>query len=373
LFVRAIGETTDVVEKEMYSFTHHDEGLTLRPEGTAGAVRAYVEHGVQNHEPVSRWYYMGPMFRGERPARGRYRQFYQAGAEVFGDAGPGVDAELIDTLCRMLESLGISDLTVHVNSIGSEGTRVRYQDAVRAGLMPRKEQLSADSQRRLDTNPLRILDSKDPKDREAVLGLPPITDFLTDADRAHFEGCQAFLRALGTPFVVDPLLVRGLDYYTRTLFEIKGAKDKLGAGDTLLGGGRYDGMVKDLGGADVPAIGFAAGMERLLIASDLSAAAPPVDAFVVGMGQRALIEAAVLVRDLRAQGFVCEADTRGASLKSQMRRASASGARVALVIGDQEIDQGVVQFKDLAAHAQRPVPRADIQKELAAARAGAAS
>ena len=238
LFVRAIGETTDVVEKEMYSFTHHDEGLTLRPEGTAGAVRAYVEHGVQNHEPVSRWYYMGPMFRGERPARGRYRQFYQAGAEVFGDAGPGVDAELIDTLCRMLESLGISDLTVHVNSIGSEGTRVRYQDAVRAGLMPRKEQLSADSQRRLDTNPLRILDSKDPKDREAVLGLPPITDFLTDADRAHFEGCQAFLRALGTPFVVDPLLVRGLDYYTRTLFEIKGAKDKLGAGDTLLGAKR---------------------------------------------------------------------------------------------------------------------------------------
>ena len=269
LFVRAIGEATDVVEKEMYSFSHHDEPLTLRPEGTAGAARAYVEHGVHNREPITRWFYCGPMFRAERPQRGRYRQFYQLGAEVFGDAGPACDAEIIDLLVTFFHGLGIGDAEVLVNSLGGADARARYKEALVAYLTPKKSALSDESQRRLGTNPLRILDSKDPRDQEAVADAPAITACLSDDDAKHFAGLQRHLNALGTPFRVEPRLVRGLDYYTRTLFEIKGAKAKLGAGDTLVGGGRYDDMVEELGGPKVPAIGFAAGLERLLIASEL--------------------------------------------------------------------------------------------------------
>jgi histidyl-tRNA synthetase len=209
LFVRAIGETTDVVEKEMYSFAKHDEELTLRPEGTAGAVRAYVEHGVNNQEPVSRWYYLGPMFRAERPQRGRYRQFFQAGAEIIGDPGPACDAELIDLLVGFLNDLRIPGISVHINTIGGAGTRQRYRDVVVEALTPKKSALSEDSQRRLSTNPLRILDSKDPRDIEAVTGaVPPITDVLAPEDAAHFDALKKHLDALGTPYHVDPKLVR---------------------------------------------------------------------------------------------------------------------------------------------------------------------
>ena len=365
LFVRTIGEQTDVVEKEMYSFVHHHDELTIRPEGTAGAARAYVEHEVHKNEPVSRWYYAGPMFRAERPQRGRYRQFHQVGAEIFGDPGPACDAELIDLLVGFLRELQIPDLRVLVNSIGGPSVRARYREALVAYLTPKRDALSADSQRRLTTNPLRILDSKNPQDIEACAGAPSLADSFDDDDRAHFSALQAHLTALGTPFSIEPKLVRGLDYYTRTLFEIKGATEKLGAGDTLVGGGRYDGMIQELGGPSVPAIGFAAGVERLLIAGEETKAEPVADAFIAPLGDKALTEALVLARDLRSRGIATLADTRGGSLKSQLRRANAVGARVALIVGDSEVEKSVVQLKDLEGHAQHEVPRADIVKILA--------
>lgn len=360
LFVRTIGEATDVVEKEMYSFTRHRDELTLRPEGTAGAARAYVEHKVHNSEPISRWYYIGAMFRAENVQRGRYRQFNQVGAECFGDPGPGCDAEMIDALVGFLKDIGIASPDVFINSIGSGDTRERYKTALRELLEPKKDSLSEDSQRRLTTNPLRILDSKDPRDQEAVAGAPTLLDFLTDEDRAHWDQLRRHLDALGTPYQIDTKLVRGLDYYGRTLFEIKGAYDKLGAGSTLLGGGRYDGMVAELGGPAVPAIGFAAGLERLLIASDIEVPASVVDVVVAPLGDVALDAALVLGRDLRRAGIRCEVDTRKTSIKAQLRRANALGARIALILGDREVSEGIVEMKDLAAQAQDKVARADI-------------
>jgi histidyl-tRNA synthetase len=267
---------------------------------------------------------------------------------------------MIDTLVGFLRDIGVRDVEVLVNSLGGPDTRVRYREALRAALEPKKAELSPDSQRRLSTNPLRILDSKDPRDAEAVVGCPPLSQFLSEEDRAHFAGLERCLKALGTPYRVDPKLVRGLDYYTRTLFEIKGAKDKLGAGDTLVGGGRYDGMIAELGGPAVPAIGFAAGIERLLIASDIASEGAVVDAYVAPIGEKALAEGLVLARDLRAAGVRTEVDGRGGSLKSQLRRANALGAKAALILGDREIADGVVELKDLGGHAQQKVARADV-------------
>jgi histidyl-tRNA synthetase len=357
LFVRAIGEATDVVEKEMYSFRHHDEELTLRPEGTAGAARAFIEHGVQAKEPISRWWYGGPMFRAERPQRGRYRQFTQLGGEIFGEPGPGCDAEMIDMLVGFLTDIRVPGVEVFVNSLGGPKTKARFIDALKQHLQPRIGLLSEDSRRRLETNPLRILDSKNPADQEQVKDAPTLHDFLDAEDRAHFDGLRRHLDALGTPYKVDAKLVRGLDYYTRTLFEIKGAYDKLGAGSTLVGGGRYDFLLADLGGPQVPAVGFAAGLERLLIASEVEVPAGVVDAFVSPLGEAAVGEALRLARDLRARGIRCEVDTRGTSLKSQLRRANALGSRMVLILGDSELAEGVVQVKDLEAHTQERMPR----------------
>jgi histidyl-tRNA synthetase len=365
LFVRTVGETTDIVEKEMYSFEHHGEPLTLRPEGTAGAARAYVEHKVQASEPVTKWWYTGPMFRAERPQRGRYRQFYQLGAELFGDAGPGCDAEMIDMLVRFLGELRIPDVQVLVNSLGAGASREAYRAALATYFDGKRDSLSDDSRRRLVTNPLRILDSKDPRDQEAVRGAPSLHEHLTDADRDHFRRLCAHLDDLGTPYTVDERLVRGLDYYTGTLFEIKGAPEKLGAGDTLVGGGRYDVMIRDLGGPDVPAIGFAAGLERLIIASDLQASASAVDAYVAPLNPAAVGVALALGRDLRREGIRSEVDARGTSLKSQLRRANALGARVVLIIGDEELAAGAAQVKDLDAHTQDTMPRAQAVRVVA--------
>jgi histidyl-tRNA synthetase len=356
LFVRTIGEETDVVEKEMYSFVHHDERLSLRPEATAGLARAYVQHAVHNTEPVSRWYCVGPMFRAERPQRGRYRQFSQADGEVFGDPGPACDAEMIDMLVGFFKDIGITDSRVQINSLGAAGAREKYRAALVAYLTPMADSLSESAQKRLATNPLRILDSKDPRDVEAVAGAPTIDQALTPEDAAHFAGLRRALDALGTPYTVEPKLVRGLDYYTRTIFEIKGATDKLGAGDTLVGGGRYDGMIEELGGPNVPAIGFAAGLERLLIASGLPDAESRVHAFIAPLGPTAAPHALVLGRDLRRAGVTCEVDARGASLKALLRRASGLGARLALIVGDDEIASGSVQVKDLDAQQQDKVP-----------------
>jgi histidyl-tRNA synthetase len=361
LFVRSIGEATDIVEKEMYTFVDRGgDSLTLRPEGTASCVRAYLEHAVHTREPVTKWSYLGPMFRRERPARGRYRQFWQAGVECFGDPGPHVDAEMIDMAVTMLRELGAVDIEVLINSLGSAEARARYRAALTAYLAPHHDRLGEDSQRRLATNPLRILDSKNPIDQEICAGAPSLLDFLDEADRAHFEELQRALTALGTPFRVEPRLVRGLDYYARTLFEIQGRGGALGAQNALCGGGRYDGLVRDLGGPDVPSIGFAMGIERILLVVGGEDRAPTIDVAVVVADPALRIEATVLLRDLRAAGLRADADLRGQSLKSQLRRADRLAARVAVVLGPAEAQRGVVQLKDLRAHASSEVPRGEV-------------
>jgi histidyl-tRNA synthetase len=358
LFVRSVGETTDIVQKEMFTFEHHGDSLTLRPEGTAGAARAYVEHTVHAREPVTRWYYLGPMFRAERPQRGRYRQFHQAGCEIFGDAGPAADAEMIDMLYRLFRGLGIEDVSVLVNSLGGHGTRDRYRDALRQHLLPHAEELSEASRRRLDDNALRILDSKNPKDQELVRGTPPVWDLLDDADRAHWDSLRKHLDALQTPYRAEPRLVRGLDYYTRTLFEIQSASGELGAQNALGGGGRYDAMVGDLGGPAVPAVGFSIGLERVLLAMGETPVARAEACFIAPIGDRAVAEALLMARELRDRGVPVDVDGRGNSLKSMLRRANSLGARLCVLVGDAELDRGVVKMKDLALHSEEEVLRA---------------
>jgi len=366
LFTRAIGEATEIVEKQMFVLERSGESLALRPEGTAGVARAYVQSSRHTREPVSRLYYLGPMYRAEQPQRGRYRQFFQAGAEIFGDPGPASDAELIDLLVGMLAKLRVGDVKVLVNSLGGKESRKRYRDALAAYLAPRAAELSEHAQKRLGDNPLRILDSKNPKDQEAVKGAPSILDLLEGEDRAHFEGLERALRELGTPYELTPGLVRGLDYYTRTLFEIQGLAPELGSQNALLGGGRYDGMVKELGGPEVPAIGFAMGLERMLLAMPAAEAPPAVACFVAPLGERAGHAALVVARELRASGIATEADTRGGSLKSLLRRADSLGARACLVIGDAELERGVVAIKDLGRRSQEEAPRDAVVGRVAA-------
>jgi histidyl-tRNA synthetase len=356
LFVRQIGEATDVVEKEMYSFERHGDALTVRPEGTAGAARAFVEHGIGGRQPITRWYYLGPMFRGERPAKGRYRQFHQAGCELYGDPGPVADAEMIDLVVRVLRDLGIGDVAVHLNSLGAEGTRERYRDALLAYLLPHRAELGEDSQRRLEKNPLRVLDSKDPKDQAIAAGAPSILDVLGDEDRAHFDGVRRALDALKIAYVVDPRLVRGLDYYTRTLFEVKATSADLGAQSTVCGGGRYDGMIESLGGPKTPAIGFAMGIERLLVAMrDEETRSASRMVYVAALSDAALPRALELASQLRDRSVRVEVDGRGAKLKTILQRAERSGAALCALLGDDEIARGELSLKDLSARTQEAV------------------
>ena len=360
LFVRSIGETTDIVEKEMYTFTDRGEkSLTLRPEGTASAVRAYVQHGIQAKEPVTKWYYIGPMYRRERPAKGRYRQFYQAGIEVFGDPGPFVDAEVIDMVVGFISDLGITEVEVLVNSIGGLETRERYREALLGYLAPHRAELCPDCQRRIDANPLRVLDCKVPRCTEIAAGAPSMLTYLTDEDRKHFDGLQETLTLLGTPYRVDGSLVRGLDYYSRTLFEVLGKGEGLGAQNALLGGGRYDQMVESFGGPNIPAIGFAMGLERLLMAMPSGDSDSHIDVFIVAAQADARGEATLLGRELRDAGLRVESDLRGGSLKSQLRRADKINARIAMILGESEIERGVVQLKDLHKQTQHEVARAE--------------
>ncbi len=374
LFERGIGEATDIVDKEMYTFTDKaGEGksgkrLTLRPEGTASCVRAYLQHNVQGQEPVTKWYYLGPMYRRERPAKGRYRQFYQAGCEVYGDPGPYVDAELIDMLVGLLGELGVRDVEVLINSLGGATTRTRYREALLAYLRPRAAELSEDSQRRLERNPLRVLDSKAPQDQEIAAGAPRVLDFLSDEDAAHFDGLRATLDALGTPYTVEPRLVRGLDYYTRTLFEVRGRGGELGAQNALCGGGRYDDMIAQLGGKPTPAIGFALGIERLLLAMGPADAEAGLDAFLAAQRPEDRPAVLVLARTLREAGLRVETDLRGNSLKSQLRRADKSGARFAVVLGEAEQTQGTAKVTDLRQQnaERREIPQAELVEALRA-------
>jgi histidyl-tRNA synthetase len=389
LFAKQIGETSDVVEKEMYSFRRHDDELTVRPEGTAGAARAYVEHSLWGKEPITRWYYVGAMFRGERPAKGRYRQFHQAGCELFGDAGPVADAEMIDLCVRVLGRLEIRDVTVHLNSLGSvgdspeSGTRARYRQALLDYFVPRRTELSEDSQRRLEKNPLRILDSKDARDQSLALGAPEILEVLSSEDREHFEGVKTHLTSLGIPFLVDPRLVRGLDYYSRTLFEIKANGADLGAQNTVCGGGRYDGMIESLGGPKTPAIGFAMGLERLLIAHAAAVASAPAPAeewrpavYVGALRSeadpgRALAVGLDLARQLRDRSIRADVDGRDSKLKGMLRRADASRARFFVILGEDELATGSATIKDLAHKTQEKMGLGEVAGWIATRLQGA--
>ena len=350
LFARGVGETTDIVQKEMYTFVDKGEKqLTMRPEGTASAARAYIQHAVHGQEPISKWIYTGPMFRRERPAKGRYRQFYQLGAEVFGAPGPYADAELIDMLVQFLAEVGVKDVAVELNSIGSSESRARYRQALLDYLRPHASKLSEDSQRRLETNPLRVLDSKVPVDKEIAVGAPGVLEHLTADDREHFSTLQKLLEDFGLDVSINQGLVRGLDYYTRTVFEVKDKSGKLGAQDTICGGGRYDGLVELLGGPSIPAVGFAIGIERLLMSLPEPEKVAPLDAFIVVPQATMRNQAAQLARTLRQAGLRIDGDFRGGSMKSQMRRADKSGARFAAILGEDEHARGVVQVRNLKA------------------------
>jgi histidyl-tRNA synthetase len=268
-------------------------------------------------------------------------------------------------LVGFLRDIGVPGVEVFLNTIGAAPTRVRYRQALVEHLTPKIEHLSADSQRRLGSNPLRILDSKDERDKEAIRDAPTLHDFLDSGDREHFSKLRSYLDALGTPYTVDTRLVRGLDYYTRTLFEIKGAQERLGAGSTLVGGGRYDGMIGELGGPQVAAIGFAAGLERLLIATDVQVSAPVIDVLVAPLGADAIGPGLILAGELRALGICCEVETRGSSLKSQLRRANALGARLVLILGESELSEGAVQVKDLETRTEERLARAQAIRVVA--------
>ncbi|HDY81620.1 MAG TPA: histidine--tRNA ligase [Halieaceae bacterium] len=351
LFKRSIGEVTDIVEKEMYTFNdHNDVSLTLRPEGTAGCVRAVIAHGMLN-VPQRLWY-AGPMFRYERPQKGRQRQFHQVGVESFGIATPDMDAQIILLSARLWRQLGIDDgVQLQLNSIGSSDARKAYRAALVAYLEQHVEALDEDSQRRLHSNPLRILDSKNPGTQALLDGAPALADYLDDESRADFARLRDLLDAAGVPYVVNSRLVRGLDYYNKTVFEW--VTDRLGAQGTVCAGGRYDGLVQQLGGRATPGVGFAMGMERLiLLLIELGVAAgtsPLAQVYVVAVGDEAQRTALVVVEQLRDQlptlDIVQHAG--GGSFKSQMKKADKSGARVALIWGEDEVAAQTVSVKPL--------------------------
>jgi len=349
LFKRAIGEVTDIVEKEMYSFIDslNDEALTLRPEGTAGCVRAVIEHNLIARQP-QRLYYIGQMFRHERPQKGRYRQFHQVGVEALGYAGPDIDAEMILMGARLWSDLGLDGIELQINSLGQAEERARHRTALITYFEENAELLDDDSQRRLHTNPLRILDSKNPALQELCAAAPRLIDFLGPESLDHFEGVQRVLRDAGLPFTVNPRLVRGLDYYNLTVFEW--VTDRLGAQGTICAGGRFDGLVEQLGGKPAPACGFAMGIERLIaLIRDAGGepAGPAPDVYLVHQGEQASRLAFRVAEGLRDRGIDVLLHCGGGSFKSQMKKADGSGATFAVVIGDDEASTGEAQLKPL--------------------------
>jgi histidyl-tRNA synthetase len=350
LFVRSVGESTDIVGKEMYTFEDKaGRSLSLRPEGTAPAARAYIEHAVANQEPVTRWFYMGPMFRYERMKTGRYRQFYQLGAEAYGSREPLLDVELMDMVVQYLEALGLRDISLNINSLGDDACRPAYQAQLVSHLTSQRERLCADCQSRLERNPLRVLDCKSEGCQEVARQAPDILQFLCEGCRTHFEDVQRKLALVGVRFVVNPRMVRGLDYYTRTAFEFIASHPSLGTASTVGGGGRYDKLVKQLGGGDVPAVGFALGLDRLclLLGQEGARDAPVPDLFIAWAEAGAADRAFQLVSRLRREGLRVEFDPRGGSLKSQMKRADRTAARYALVLGEAELTSGRGQLKPM--------------------------
>ncbi|GAB7214544.1 histidine--tRNA ligase [Dickeya oryzae] len=371
LFKRAIGEVTDVVEKEMYTFEDRNgDSLTLRPEGTAGCVRAGIEHGILYNQEQRLWY-TGPMFRHERPQKGRYRQFHQLGCEVFGLKGPDVDAEMILMTARWWRVLGIDQhVSLELNSIGSLDARARYRDALIAFLEQHKDLLDEDCLRRMYTNPLRVLDSKNAQVQALLDNAPTLTDYLDEESRAHFDELCELLTQSGIPYKINPRLVRGLDYYNRTVFEW--VTTSLGSQGTVCGGGRYDGMVEQLGGSSTPAVGFGMGLERLVLlvqeVNPAFAAPPAVDVYLISSGagtQHAAIRLAENVRDALPQ-LKLMTNYGGGNFKKQFARADKSGARVALVLGETEVAAGQVVLKNLTNGEQETLSQADVAARLAA-------
>jgi len=350
LFARSIGEVTDIVEKEMYTFSDRNgDSLTLRPEGTAGCVRAGIEHSLFYNE-IQRLWYIGAMFRHERPQRGRYRQFHQIGAEVYGLAGADIDAEIILLTARFWQELGLNDLELHINTLGSSAARATYREHLVSYFTQHHEQLDADSQRRLHTNPLRILDSKNPTMQELIQHAPQLLDCLDEESTAHFSKLQQLLNSAGVKFIINPRLVRGLDYYNRTVFEW--VTTELGAQGTVCAGGRYDGLVEQIGGKSTPAIGFALGLERLVALLEQRNVKMPdfaPHAYIVMVGELAVIEGFRLAELLRNQlsELKLVLHCGGGSFKSQFKQADKSGARFALILGENEVAQQQVTVKYL--------------------------
>jgi histidyl-tRNA synthetase len=372
LFKRSIGEVTDIVEKEMYTFEDRNgDSLTLRPEGTASCVRACEEHGLLYNQTQRLWY-IGPMFRHERPQKGRYRQFFQIGVETFGMATPDIDAEVILMTARLWQFLGLSDsVTLQLNTLGSNEARARYRDALVEFLSERKDQLDEDSLRRLETNPLRVLDSKDPQTQAVLVGAPELHDYLDDESREHFATLRDILDSAGVKYEINQRLVRGLDYYCKTVFEW--VTDKLGAQGTVCAGGRYDGLVEQLGGKPTPAVGFAMGVERLILLLETLELIPAevlqtIDVYVCGVGVGADKAALLLSDRIRGEHPWLRVQTHcgGGSFKSQMKKADKSGAHFALLLGESEIADGNVTVKDMRGGAdQQTLAQADVSAWLA--------
>ncbi len=358
LFTRSVGEDSDVVSKEMYSWT--DQGgtdITLKPEYTASVIRSYIQHNLGAKSPLTKLYYLDNLFRRERPQKGRYRQFRQYGIEAIGSPHPEQDAEVITIAYELLVELGIKDITLKLNSIGSSECRNEYRQALKDFLQPHLDKLSETSRKRFDSNPMRILDTK--IDFEIVLlqDAPTITSFLTLDDANHFDEVQIYLEALDVPFTLDTALVRGLDYYTRTTFEI--ISSKLGAQDALCGGGRYDKLAETLGGKQTPAVGFAAGFERILIAMDEVDTDQKIQAdkiYLIGLGDAVRPTMLKILGEARKAGLIMEFDSLRRSIKSQMREANKIGASLAIIIGDKELKDKSVQIKDLKNGQQESIP-----------------
>jgi len=371
LFKRSIGEVTDIVEKEMYTFEDRNgDSLTLRPEGTACCVRAGIQNGLLYNQEQRLWY-MGPMFRHERPQKGRYRQFHQFGVEVFGMQGPDIDAEVILLSARLWQQLGLTPyVRLELNSLGSNEARAAYRDKLVAYLEQHKELLDEDSQRRLYSNPLRVLDSKNPAMAEMLAGAPQLLDHLDEASQVHFAGLQARLKAAGIEFVINPRLVRGLDYYNQTVFEW--VTTNLGSQGTVCAGGRYDGLVEQLGGKATPAVGFGLGLERLVLLLQSLELVPAVsnaaDYYLMPLGETAELAALSVAEQLRAQlpGKRIVVHCGGGNLKKQLKRADKSGAAIGLLLGDSELNQGEIVIKWLReAREQQQVKLADLPAVLA--------
>jgi histidyl-tRNA synthetase len=354
LFVRSVGETTDIVHKEMYTFPDRKgRSLTLRPEGTAGVARAWIENGLSDRSHPLRLYYLGPMFRYERMQHGRYRQFSQIGLELIGADTPLADAEVLAAMHEFFLRLGFSDLVIHLNNLGDPEDRLRYQEAIRTALAPRRAELCSDCQRRLDENPLRILDCKVPSCQVVAADVPAVDDVAGEASRRHVAQVEAHLGRLGIPYVRNHRLVRGLDYYLRTVFEV--ISPKLGANTVLCGGGRYDRLIADLGGPAIPGVGFAIGEDRLievLPASFREAVLSQPRLYLVPIGDAAQERVLELARDWVREGVPVEIEVSGRSLKAALKRADREGFRVVAMLGDDELRGGLVSVRDLTAGSQ---------------------